>query len=121
LDTRGSSLQVRNTKNGKLLLKILSREGSDLKLRYLLDDYNGDSGKTFRYESDCLHENLVTALRYENEAEDVDEMLQTITKMTTEEGRRFMLSLPPQVKCFVAQIFLISLITLAHLIRCKTR
>jgi hypothetical protein len=97
LDTRGSSLQVRNTKNRKLLLKILSREGSDLKLRYLLDDYNGDSGKTFRYESDCLHENLVTALRYENEAEDVDEMLQTITKMTTEEGRRFMLSLPPQV------------------------
>ncbi|KAJ3627954.1 hypothetical protein MTP99_015288 [Tenebrio molitor] len=75
----------------------LCREGSDLKLRYLLDDYNGDSGKTFRYESDCLHENLVTALRYENEAEDVDEMLQTITKMTTEEGRRFMLSLPPQV------------------------
>lgn len=51
----------------------------------------------FPFESDCFHENLVTALRKEKSVQNINTMLEKI-KSLLDGGHRFILSVPPHVR-----------------------
>ncbi|RZC36640.1 maltase-glucoamylase-like protein, partial [Asbolus verrucosus] len=74
----------------------ICREGDSLSLNEILEEYEQEAATyDFRYESDCLHQNLIMALRKENIKENIN-LTQAIAKLKAQ-SKHFILSLPPQI------------------------
>ncbi|XP_968946.2 lysosomal alpha-glucosidase [Tribolium castaneum] len=92
--------QQRKGKWGTIDMKTLGvhicREGTATTLKDILSDYSQEKSIDFPYESDCFHDNLVTALRKEKSEQNIENVLEKI-KSLTDSGHSFMLSVPPHI------------------------
>lgn len=75
------------------MLQFSSRNGDIGSLKELLQDYKSFPSK---YDSDCIHDNLAITL-LEDKNVDTTNLLDILEKLETDQ-KKFLLSLPPQVR-----------------------